>query len=314
MERKLQSQHHDKQEVAYVLSSHITRAKSDKKTASLFSKSEEASSDRSRRRTYKQTRAYLRQQRSEVKLFDTELSGSERAAVDAIRSSLAEKDKIYLQEKKGSFSAKERGKLLFEAKVSPLSGLGKAEKLQMYREAGYTDDEISGITGKKLLFSAGISTPLSLTSQFGRINSAVHEDIVPFIGNIPEADMKTAAVASVLTYIGSFALLTEQNLRLTKKYGASANTTVTGLYLLGDRLLPNSLRDWASRGLPLSYDTAVNAFGFAAVAQGLTGDSKSVVAGALTAAAFNVTIATGAQGWMRWKRGKVKIESEKVQE
>jgi lipopolysaccharide biosynthesis regulator YciM len=82
------------QKVAYVFAEHLRSAKSNKKAAKIFSRTDHK--ERSRREAKKMARAYFRG-------TDQSLSQDEQEALDSIREELEVKDKEYLEEKRNNF-------------------------------------------------------------------------------------------------------------------------------------------------------------------------------------------------------------------
>jgi hypothetical protein len=292
------------QDVAYKLASYLLVARSDKKAATIFSH-ESYIEDTSRRKTKKIALQYLRKERldpgSESGMTNVGLSENQQQKLIQIRQELTDADRTYLEEKKDNFTTKDRAMLLFKAKSSRLNGLNKEEKIQMYREAGYSEDDILKITGKKLLLSTGISTALTLASNGITSAAIAHEKIIPFIENIPNNYSGLAVGASLVTYIASYAYITEQDLKLTKKYGGSTNPYVTGVYLAGNRLFPNRARDWLARGLPIGTNAITHAVAVPAIIESVTANSDKIIAGSLAGSAFNVTLAAGCEVFLRKK-------------
>ena len=304
------------QDVAYKLASYLLVAKSDKKAATIFAHTNISSlsvemgqlarlgvegSFPRRRESRKAALQYLQQKRRSEDPVQTSLSSEQKQKLDQIRQELFIVDQAYLDEKKDNFSGPDRAALLFKAKVSKFSGLNKEEKIQMYREAGYSEDEILKITGKKLLLSTGISTALTFASN-GLTSAAIaHEKIIPFIENIPDNYSGLAVGASLITYIASYAYITEQDLRLTKKFGGSTNPYVTGVYLAGNRLLPDRARDWFARGLPIGTNSITHAVAIPAIIESVTANQDKIIAGSIAGSAFNVALAASCEIFLRKK-------------
>jgi len=308
----------ERQEVAYKFASYLLAAKSDKKAATIFSHTKSLAEPRltrsfprcvpsklyakkERRESRKAALQHLQQQRRSEEPIETKLSEEQLEKLTTIRQELAVVDQAYLEEKKDNFSTIDRAMILFKAKSARLNGLNKEEKIQMYREAGYSEDEILKITGKKLLLSTGLSTALTLASNGFTSAAVAHEKIIPFIENIPENYSGLAVGASLLTYIASYAYITEQDLKLTKKFGGSTNPYVTGVYLAGNRLLPDRARDWLARGLPIGTNTITHAIAAPAIIESVTANTDKIIAGSLAGSAFNVALAAGCEVFLRKK-------------
>jgi hypothetical protein len=312
------------QDVAYKLASYLLVAKSDKKAATIFSYTDSSSSfphpllsfrrrpessspqDLSRRKIEKQALNYLRDQRRSDESTETDLSEDHKQELAQIRQKLAIADDVYLEEKKDNFGLRNRAWLLLKAKSARLNGLNKEEKIQMYREAGYSESDILKITGKKLLISAGLSTALTFAAN-GITGAAIANDnLIPFVHDIPQNYNSLSVGASLLTYIGSYVYVTEKNLKLTKKFGVSTNPSVTGIYLAGNRLLPDRTRDWMARGIPIGLNSITHTVVYPAIIEGVTANSDKIIAGSLTSSAINIALAMGYEAFMKKKaaRGK----------
>lgn len=205
-----------------------------------------------------------------------------------------------LEEKKGKFSTLERTGILFQAKFK--SGLDREQRIKMYREAGYADDEILGITGKKIVGTVALNSVLGTAAWFGLGAVTKYDNALPLLSNIPSST--ALALASIGIYTASYVANTEQSLRLTKAIGASMNTYVTSLYALGNRLLPEKARDWIARGFPIALDTLLRAGLYSGTVAVGTGDAHKVIAGNLFGAALNVIYIAGCEGLLQWKKRK----------
>jgi hypothetical protein len=235
---------------------------------------------------------------AEIKIYR---NPQEVAYALATHMSRAKNDKEInnLEKKKGKFSTLERTKILFQAKFK--SGLDKDQRVEMYKEAGYTDDEILGITGKKIIGTAAANGILGTAAWFG-LGAVTAYDNAPILNHIPSSTLM--ALASIGIYTASYIINTEQNLRLTKTIGASMNTYTTSLYALGNRLLPEKTRDWIARGFPIALDTVLRIGLYSGAVAGITGDPHKVSVGCLAGAALNAVYAIGCEGVLRWKNKK----------
>lgn len=209
-------------------------------------------------------------------------------------------EKAKIQNKKGKFSTLDRAGILFQAKFR--SGLNKEERVEMYREAGYSDDEILSITGKKLVGTAAANIALGVSAWAGLGAITKYDNVLPMLNQIPSS--AALALASIGVYTASYVINTEQNLRLTKNIGASMNTYVTGLYALGNRLLPEKVRDGIARGFPIGLDTFLRAGLYSSAIAVGTGDAHKVIMGNLFGAALNTIYIAGCEGVLRWKKRK----------
>ncbi len=290
------------QEVADIFASHVLKAKSDRKAAREFARLY-TPEDGSRRKTKKAALEYLRQKRQpdfseEAQVFSPE----DQQKISEVRREFLFEDSRCLNEKQGNYSFYDRASLVFKVKAGRFNGLTKEERLQAYRDVGYTPDEINKITGKKLLFSTVLSTGLAITSLGIKAGVTVYEKIVPFLDQIPDAKKGVAVGAAIAINTLSYAVLTAQNLRLTKREGVSMNNNVTGLYFLSDRLLPNRARDTLTVGTPILYNI-FSQVRDAGIVEAIAANPDKIVAGSAAGTVFNLALAGVCEIWMR-KRGK----------
>jgi hypothetical protein len=275
------------QEISHIFASRILESKSNKEAAIVFSQISPHEGG-SKRKTNKHALAYLRGEAPK-----TGFSGYEQRRLEAIRDHLKNEDQKYLESKQGNFTQKDKVRLLFQAKSKYLSGMSKKESISMYKEAGYSDDEINKITLTKTLVSAGIGFAMAGTDHAAKILVTINDKLLPITDNLPANTTGAIVAGSLIAYTGTYALLTEANMKLTKKAGISANALVTSLYFLSDKLLPNKTRDWISRGTPIALDTAQHAALYTIPTLAATGDPNKVVAATLVSTAINLLYAAG---------------------
>lgn len=205
-----------------------------------------------------------------------------------------------LEKKKGEFSMLERTRILFQAKFK--SGLNEKQRIEMYKEAGYTDDEILGITRKKIVGTVALNGALGTAAWLGLGAVTKYDNALPLLDRVPSS--AALALASIAIYTASYIGNTEQSLRLTKTIGTSMNGYTTSLYALGNRLLPEKARDWIARGFPIGLDTLLRAGLYSgAIAVG-TGDAHKIIVGNLFGASLNVIYIAGCEAVLRWKKRK----------
>lgn len=264
----------------------MEQAKVDKKSIEIFLDTLKSSSV-SRRETKKLAK-------------NLTLSPSDQEQLLKIRGELSTLSSEELAEKKEKFSTRERTEILFRAKFH--SGLSKEQRIKMYEDAGYSDDEIKSITGKKMIGTVGLNGALGTAAWIGLGAVTKYDNSLPLINLIPSST--ALAFASIAAYTASYVFNTEQNLRLTKNVEASMNTYVTGLYALGNRLLPEKARDWVARGFPIGLDTFLRSGLYSSAVAGLTGNAHKVIAGCLFGAALNTIYIAGCEIILHWKRKK----------
>ncbi len=300
------------QEVAHTFALHVLKAKSDKKAAKEFARFHTPDGN-SRRKTRKAALEYLREKRKPEFSEETQVfSLEDQQKLTEIRREFLFKDSEYLERKKDNFNFYDRANLIFKVKSGRFRGLGKEEREQIYKDVGYTDDEINKITGKKLLFSTAISTGLAFVAFGAKGVATAYEKIVPFIDQVPD-NRKGLAVGAALTLNAlSYAALTVQNLRLTKKEGVSTNNNVTGTYLLGDKLFPNRARDGLAVGLPVVYNMFSQARD-AGIVEAIAGNPDKIIAGSAMGTAFNLALVGACEVWIRKRNHKAKSSSLQVE-
>ena len=168
----------------------------------------------------------------------------------------------------------------------------------MYRDAGFTEMEIKGIT-KGGGVKTAVADILLTGASYGSATLAIIKDNL--LNNIPNTT--NATIATGLVYLGSFLLMTRQNLRLTEELRASANAWVTGIYVAGNRLLPEKTRDMLAQGVAITADTVTRGATLGTIA-GITGDPHKIAAASAFGAAFNGILAGGSEILLRLKKRK----------
>lgn len=308
MTKEATSLHTDRQHVALVLSNHLSRARVSKKTARRFSWRYELEGV-PRKEMKKRALVYLHSSQQEqpqgFQFEDAEAAEKMEENIDTIRREIATRQEQRLQEKEEKgFSASDRAVLLFKAKSKRLSGQTEEERVQMYKEAGYTDKEIEGITGKKFAVSTAVTMGLAGFSLSARVGASLFDKIVPFSDILPG---NTGVAASIASYTGSYVVFAGQNLRLTKdKEGTSANAPLTVLYYAGNRLVSSRTRDLIAVGAPTAANTVFYGGLYTAIVEGTTGSSNKVIAANVVSTGLNLLYSAGAEAWIRHKERKVK--------
>lgn len=277
----------DRQHVARVLDRHLAAPRIDRRTVTLFTKEHAA---RSQWLVRRQARQFLHQP------TETALSAEDQGRLTAIKQELTKKDIARRESKESKYSIGERTRLLLRAKVR--SGLDKEQQHAMYSEAGFTEREIKGITkggGAVTVFTDSLLT----SASYAAAGTAIIKDNL--LSVIP--DTTSAALGTVLAYLVSFGVITWQNLRLTKEFGASGNVWLTGSYALGNKLLPDKIRDIVALGTPALADLITKG-GALGVVLGATGDLHKAAAASAIGAAFNGVLAGGSEILLRLKKRK----------
>ncbi|MDP3941035.1 MAG: hypothetical protein Q8Q49_01860 [bacterium] len=292
------SGHERRQQAAFVYASHLVKPRVRNEAASIL-----ASREGIRKRTAREM--------VEQVVFgeDGNIPGDLQGRVLPIYDVVFTAREHKIAEKQGQFTKLDRIGLVARTKFR--SGLTKEERLQMFREAGYADDEISKITGTTFAVSAGLTAGITAIATGSRLAAAVHDRAVPFIHSIPEQDLKTAAVLSLVAYVASFGAASAENVRVTKEIGGSMNALVTSLYFIGDRVLPDFMRNIVATGIPVTIDAMQNGLYILGIAQ-ISGDPHKIIAENLTGVAINGALAVGSELWLRKKerdRAKASIGS-----
>lgn len=288
----------DPQEVAFTLATYISRAKTDKEAVKIFANSSGFEYG-PQRQARKLAKMYLNNPQGENTEMGLLPADQERLMV--IRRELSDTATEKLAEKKGKISTRERVSILLQAKFK--SGLDREQRIKMYKEAGYTDDEILFINGSKIAGTVIGNIVIGTGSWAGLGVFTVYDNALPFFHLIPSST--EMAFAAIGIYTASYIANTEQNLRLTKTFGASIGTLTTGLFALGNRLLPEKERDWIARVIPVLEDGIARSGLYAGAVAGITGDPHKVIAGCLFGAALNAVIITGSEIVLRGKKKKI---------
>lgn len=288
----------DPQEVAFTLATHISRAKIDKKAVEVFANFA-GSEYGSQKQAKKLAKMYLDNPQAE----NTEaiLLPADQKRLMALRQEISNVATEKLAEKKGKMSTQERISLLLQAKFK--SGLSKEQRVKMYKEAGYTGDEILRINGGKMVGTFAINSVLGTVSLLGLAAFAKYDNAFIFLNEIPSSTL--LAIASIAVYTASYAYITEQNLRLTKTFGVSTGTLTTGLFALGDRLLPEEERDWIARLVPIIEDGITRNGIFTGGIAAITGDAHKIIAGNLFCIALNAVYIVGNEVALGLRKKKI---------
>lgn len=300
MERRPGFPKPNSQEIAYTFATHLSRVKIVRKVARKYAR--DYDTDISRRKLRKQASAFLQASR-DGSHEGVVLEEKEKEKITRLHQEISRREREHLEKKRGNFPTIERASLLFKAKLKRINGLSEDERMQMYKEAGYTDEEIDGITGKKIASSLAVTAGLTAVSEGVRVGGTVYDQLIPLAENLPG---KAGAAVSVAAYTASYIIFTLENLRLTKKTGISSNASVTGLYAMGNRLLPNKARDTIAVGVPVAADALLHSAAYTAVIGGVTGDPTKIVAGNLTSIGLTLAFAGGSEVWLRRKMRKDK--------
>lgn len=297
-----------KQDVAAVFAEHMQEAASDKRAVKIFTRFV-SKEKRPRRETKVLAVQYLHEQRKEDSSYISPLSKAEQESLREIRERLASLDQQKLGQKEDAFTGLDRTRLIMKAKSKKMSGLDKEQSEAMYREAGYSDEDISKISGKKMALSAGIGVALTIPSEILRDGSAAQGKL-PLLDQIPNADLKWAMAAGAITYVGSLAAVIRSNFKLTEKVGASTFPALTGLYYLSDKMVSNKVRDRLAKGFSMGSDMLLQTAAMA-TATAASGDLRRAVAVSAITTAFNTITAVGSEVWLRIanRRNKSTIDS-----
>jgi hypothetical protein len=229
------------------------------------------------------------------------LSEKGREILDEIFEDQLAQEEETVEGKIGKFTIRDRTKLLFRAKLKRVSGLTDDERDEMYREAGYSEDEIKGVTGKNLASSVAVTAGLTALSEGVRGGGVVFDKFIPLVEQLPG---KTGVLLSAGGYTAAYVLFAWESRRLTEKTGTSANASVTGLYAMADKLLPNKARDVIAVGIPVAMDAAVHTAAYTAGVGAATGDLDKITAGNVTSIGLTLAFAGGSEVWLRRKMRK----------
>ena len=282
--------HKDRQEVAYIFATSLRQVKNDRRAAAIFAKDQK---ERPRKEAKKAALAYLKDQDEDKSL----LSGEERTSLLKKREELARSDQTWLDEKRGNFSVIDRGILVVKVDSKYLSGFTKEERVKLYKKAGYTEDEISNVTGEKVVFSNIIGNALTPVSEVLRTGAAAMGGAMPLMDQIPNNSV--AAGLAVAAYVGSLGAATEINLKLTKEAGTSPFNTLTTTYYVGDKLFKNKTRDWMARVISQGGDYFLHMGIVGGMAAFSDGDLRKVTAASLAMAAYNGVVGGASEVWRR---------------
>jgi hypothetical protein len=293
----------DQQRVAHVFASHMLQARSDKETASLFSH-DKTREKRPRREARRLASLYLKEQRKDDSVYTSPLSELDKKIISTQREVFADADKEHLDGKKDQFTGSHRLRLIFQAKSPFINGMNKEERIAMYEDAGYTEEEISNVAGKKMAISAGIGAGIFGSGLLMKGDGAA-EGNLPLIDQIPNGDLKWVAAAGVVTYLSSLATAVNRNHKLTQEIGTSAFPGLTALYYYGDKLLSNRTRDRVAKGASMGFDIGVQGSAIGA-SLAASGDLQKTVAVGAISTILNGVIAGGSEAWLRISRRKRK--------
>ncbi len=286
------------QDSAYALASGLAKCKRNK----LISREEARAARRDRRsarQVRKETLLYLRGAPIEEL---SHLSDFDQARIDSRLVELTAQDASVLESKKDQFSNLDRTKLLFKAKAGRRSGLTKEERAEMYKDAGYTDLQIQGLTGKQRLSALLATGILSGASEGARAVATTHPDLIPYLDHLSGRSGTIASSAALGLYSLSYGLFAWQNLRFAREGFASGNTFLTEIYLGGDMLFPDNIRDLLAWGAPVAGTLFTHGALLTAAIEGTTGNTKSVIAGNLAGAGANALYLAGGEAILNRKK------------
>lgn len=297
----------DHQVSTYVLDLRLSEGRARRNAAKRYARDYEIPG-LSRRQQRRQALAYLRS--PEGPFDDVALTDPvERKKIDAIHDEFLGQEYKRL-DNKGSYSNMDTAGLIFRAN-SNRTGLGKDESVQMYEEAGYSEQEIKAITGKQVLSSAVVMGGLVGVSEGGRLAATVHENLIPFLDRLPARHAGMGAVASIVAYTATYARFTAENVRSTRDTGVSGNALVTGIYAK-TRLLPSHIRERAAGMIPFISDFALHTAFYTAVIEGTTGDPKKVIAANVVGIGLTNIFTEASKAVRRHKAKKDKSEDKNV--
>jgi hypothetical protein len=228
-----------------------------------------------------------------ARLQPDRLAPSDQQRFAAIEEAVADDTAETLASRQTDYSKWERAGLVWATKKR--KGLNKDT---MLTEAGYSEREIAGITKKGAAKTIGADTVLtSISYLLGGL--AIFKDSI--VNSIPNST--TALLATGAAYVGSFLLLTRQNLGLTEEQGASFNVWATGMYAAANRLFSEKIRNRIAQIVPVITDTLQRSAILGTVA-GFTGDAHKIIAANATNAVLNFGYAIGIDAFRRKKKGE----------
>lgn len=273
------------QEVARTFVAHMGDAKRPREAALVFSQISPREGG-NKRTTRLLAHAYLR---GEIK--KTGFSTFEQQRLEAIHNHLKMEDEKYLAEKNGKFTKMDKARLVIQAKFKPLNGMTNEEKTAMFKEAGYTDDEINKLTPSKTLLSGAIGAGLAGAENAIKGVALAKDDLLPLADNLPPIAKGAIVGGSLLAYMGAYAFLADGNTKLIKQNGISSNPLISSIYFLSDKLYPDKIRDRLSKGIPTALDTLQHVLLFVIPTLAATGEANKVVATTAVATAMNLLYA-----------------------
>ncbi len=307
MERRLTQPDQRAQHRARTFERYLLLGKANRESAKRFSRlfvtENKPDIGLSRRQARRQGLAYL-QANEDGSFNDVALTGKEETAkLDAIKQEILDQHQATVVDTDAEISVGKRVKLLLAARSKRLSGLSQEQTVRMYEDAGYSDKDIEAImgTGKKLLKTSILTGALTAGSEGTRGVFTFHPELIPQIDQISGSK---GALASIGVYLGSYGLFALQNLRFTKDRGYSADALLTGIYIGGNRYLPPRTRDMLAFGVPVIGNILFHGGVVTGLIEGTTGNTKSVVAGNIAAAAVNTIYSVGGGVVLRRSRRK----------
>ncbi|HSA83833.1 MAG TPA: hypothetical protein VLF20_03020 [Patescibacteria group bacterium] len=296
------------QETAYLLAKYLVDSHADRKTVSQFAKITEPNPFiRIKRRVKKKAKEYLRSIDNRQTLPPLGFSQNQKDLLVNLRTEIRQQEEEHIEEKrrKRNFSVRDRTMIAIRAVYNRMP---KEEKIEMFRQAGYKDNEMPVDLSKRAWQSGALSVGILLGEEVVRGVVATKGDFSSLINQIPDNFQGIAAALSILAYTGSYAAYVYQNLRLAKRFGRSANPVATTF----DSTAKHLFRERASDTLAVATTTGFDALMRTVVinsAVGFWGGSEKIIATNAILALINLSLIVGAEGLLR-VAGKKKQQNQ----